>query len=221
MCEARAVASYAYGHKDPETPKMAEGTRLHLVVQAYLRDGTIPAPHELAARKLISVMPYQPGCIEPHNVERVLQLPGWFGKIDFETNDHNTVGDLKFTSALKYQLAVDPKRDTQRIVYACDAFYRDPSRKTVTQHWCVGQFDGQEARVLECVWSRAEAWDAYVEHVDLFAERLAQNLANTDLHWQDVPKNMASCGKYPPNGCNVAHLCERSLRKRLLSMPPK
>lgn len=221
MCDARAVAEYAYGYRDPETPKMREGTRLHRIVQAYLRDGTIPEPHELAARKLIDIIPFGPASISSHNIERVLRLPEWFGFIDFESDDHDIEGDLKFTSALKYLLEVDPNTDPQRIVYALDAFHRDPRRKIVTQLWCVGQFDGQAARVLRHEWTRATAEKAYNDIIAPRAEAFAGYLEDSTLHWQDAPKNTRACTKYPPKGCPVAHICRRSLKQTLLQLKPK
>lgn len=220
MCLARAVAAYGPAKlRGPDSASSLEGKRLHTVVQAYLRDGTAPSPLERAAHAAISVLPTPAGSVHPSDIERVVQLPGYFGYVDFETPT-GVVGDLKFTGNLRYQKEVDPTQDPQRIIYANDAFYRDPYAATIRQSWVVAQFNGASSVALECGWTRKTAKRALQKYVEPVAGALDSAL-EAGRDWNEVEKNYGACHLYPPNGCHLKQQCKRPDRGSVVFAKPK
>lgn len=216
MCLARAAAAYGpWRLRGPDSDAQREGRRLHAVVQAYLRDGTQPSPLERAAHAAIGVIPARAGSVPPEDIERVVLLPKHFGYIDFELP--TAVGDLKFTSNTRYQREVDPTRDPQRIVYANDRFYRDPYAVEVRQIWVVSQFNGHSSVALEHTWTRRAAKRALQQYVEPAASTLDDFLAS-GKHWNDAPKNLGACSKYPPHGCHLRQSCTKP-KKEAISFP--
>jgi hypothetical protein len=219
LCVARAVAHYVWGYEEPENNAMREGTRLHRIVQAYLRDGTVPDNAEKAAHACIKVLPVSGGSISPHNIERVVLLPEHHGYLDWSARGEH--GDLKFTKSVRYQQAKDPTQDPQRIMYAVDAFANDTTLVSLKQYWTVTQFAGDKALTLEHVWTKDSARTAYEAIVKPVHQQLAAAI-ETKLHWNDAPKNLSSCDTYPPNGCMMkSQGCRRSLHDRLIAIAPK
>lgn len=219
ICMARAVARYVWGYEEPESDAMREGTRLHRIVQRYLLDGTVPDAREKAAKKCISVLPIRAGSVFEPDIERVVLLPEHSGYMDWLRGSKQ--GDLKFTKNVRYQREKDPKTDIQRIIYAVDTFANDPSLVTLKQFWTVTQFDGEKALTLEHRWTKDTALEAYDKIVKPVHTQL-KAAVEQQLHWQDAPKNHASCDLYPPNGCMMKqHGCRRSLAARLLAIRPK
>ena len=219
LCLARAVAAYGpWQLRGPDSPAQKEGRRLHTVVQAYLRDGTVPGPLDRAAHQAISVIPAAAGSVSPADIERVVLLPGYFGYIDFETPAD--VGDLKFTSNLRYQKAVDPTQDPQRIIYANDRFYRDPYAIEVKQLWVVSQFNGAGSVALEHIWTRRAAKRALQKYVEPSANALDSFLAS-GKHWNEAPKNYGACNMYPRHGCHLRYQCTKPKRENISFAKPK
>lgn len=218
LCPARAVAKYVWGYREPFGKAAAEGTRCHGITQSYMRDGTMPEPTEKAVHAMLKVLPVQAGSVDPHNIERVLRIPQHHGFIDWR---QRVIGDLKFTSNVRYQRETDPSTDPQRIIYGADEFYIDPYIEKVRTVWTVAQFDGKAQLALPHNWTRRENKRAYNSVVKPVAEMLEQ--ASEEMtHWQDMPKNTAACDKYPPNGCIMKqHGCRRSLANRLIALKTK
>lgn len=201
LCMARAVAAYDPEQiREPESPAMFEGTRLHRVVQSYLRDGAVPQPTDVAAVRAIAATGLGPGSVDAADIERVVLLPGAFGYIDYAPAP-NVVGDLKFSKSVKYQKAVNPYEDAQRLMYAADTCYRMGARR-VTLHWVVTEFAGWNAVRIETTMSRSEVTKAYAKRVLPIADRLTNHLERgTDWRSDAVEKNPTACNLYPPNGC--------------------
>lgn len=221
LCIARAVAHYVWGYNEPENERMREGTRLHRVMQAYLRDGVVPGVEEKAARKMLEVLPVGAASIHAADIERVVLLDQHHGYMDWAQPERAVIGDLKFTGDVKWQRQKDPTKDPQRIMYAVDFFTTDTSLRVLKQHWSVSQFDGTKALTLSHEWVRADAFKAYDEVVRPLHDVLADAAAKK-LHWQDAPKNHESCDVYRPNGCMMKqHGCRRGLAQRLLAITPK
>lgn len=219
LCVARAVAKYVWGYEEPETEPMREGTRLHRITQAYLRDGTVPDSNEKAAHAMIKVLPLRAASVAPSDIERVVLLPEHHGYIDWSHGKRH--GDLKFTKNVRYQCAKDPTTDSQRIMYAVDAFERDRGLVSLKQYWSISQFDGTKALTLKHTWTKLSAQAAYDATVRPIHDKLAHAI-ETKMHWNDAPKNLASCDTYPPDGCMMKKQgCRRSLSARLQAIRPK
>lgn len=219
LCPARAVAKYVGGFEEPESDAMREGTRLHRLVQGYMRDGAVPDSTEKAAHACIKVLPVGAGSVAASDIERVVLHPEHHGYMDWSKDQVH--GDLKFTSSPQYQRAKDPTTDPQRIIYAVDAFYRDSSLKVLKQYWTVTKFDGTQALTLPYEWTKDKAKQAHDTIVRPVHEALAKAV-ETKQDWQTAEKNQASCDMYRPNGCPMkAHGCRRSLKERILAIIPK
>ena len=216
-CGARGLAKLQ-GHREPESDAMREGTRNHRLVQSALVTGKPISPLEVAAVSVLRVLPVGLGDVEPHNVERVLVLPGWHGYIDWAAMGWRH-GDLKFTSNVRNQVKKNPAEDPQRIVYALDHFYRTGDRRTA-QTWSVAQFNGKNPKRLDFFWTPKTAKAAYEKIIAKPLDKLNEHL-HSGTHWNDAPKNLAACDKYPPNGCPMVGLgCKRSLSQRLIQLQP-
>lgn len=218
MCPARALAKYVGGHEEPETEPMREGTRNHKLTQTALATGKLPGPHEKAVHRIVGALPVTLGSVASGDIERVLVLPVFFGFLDWSRDRIH--GDLKFTSNVRNQTKKDPRKDTQRILYALDHYYRDPYLLSCKQTWSVSQFDGKRAVRLDHVWTRKSAKSAYDKNlakpVDKFREAV-----QSKQDWQTATKNYDACDAYPPNGCHMkAKGCKRSLAQRLITLKP-
>jgi len=218
LCPARAVAKYVGGFREPTTPAMEEGTRLHRVTQHALVTGHMPSMTERAVHKIIGALPIPIGTVEPRNIERVLLLPALNGFIDW-SDDFGRQGDLKFTSSVKYQKAKDPRKDAQRILYALDYFYREPFAADLKQTWSVSQFNGAKALRLDHTWTRRSAKKKFALHVHKPLDML-QEAVHNQLDWQRAPKNFESCHAYNKPCHMIAKGCKRSLSQRLASQKP-
>lgn len=220
LCPARAVAKYVWGYEEPESDAMREGTRLHRIVQRYMSEGVVPDTSEKAAHAAIKVLPVAAGSVYQADIERVVLLPEHTGFLDWErgTSRH---GDLKFTKSVRYQQAKDPVTDPQRILYALDAFERDSELKTLKQSWTITQFDGAKALTLVHKWTHVAVRKQYDAIIKPVHDALATAVEKT-THWQDVPKNQASCDLYPPDGCHMKKQgCRRSLADRIVAITPR
>jgi hypothetical protein len=220
LCPARAIAKYVWGYEEPESDAMREGTRLHRIIQRYLNTGAIPDTKERAAHACIKVLPVPAGSIYTADIERVVLHEQHHGYIDWARGSR-VLGDLKFTKSVRYQQAKNPATDPQRIIYAVDAFAYDSELRKLTQHWTVTQFDGAKALTLKHVWTKDGALKAHDKVIKPAHEQLMAAV-ETNLHWNDAPKNHGSCDMYPPNGCMMKnHGCTRSLKSRLMAIRPK
>lgn len=229
LCDARAGARYVARLPDPEGEKAKLGTRCHKIAEEYLRDGAAPnrsetfdiisngSPKTYYPGRIVSnILHHLPPAGSTPNVEHKVTLVHrgitFNGSIDW--TDDKTVGDHKFTSALKYaKTADDLVHDPQRILYAADWFSKHDA-DVLNMQWTYGAFDAKSSKPVRLTVHRGEVMAKLDSEIMPLAERLLRYVSD-NVDWRTLPKNFEACSKFPPNGCPYVKDCPRSFKDKV------
>jgi hypothetical protein len=216
-CQRAWGYRYIEGKKTPPTASQDLGTRVHEILERWLRFSEVPDPDEVfqgkypgrIARAGIPLLPH-PSDITGVEEEFTLEVfPGvaLFGFIDFLA--HLLLGDHKTTTNFKWALTEEQlAQDVQAIIYAKYLFYLYDSSDTLELRWVYYRTTGNpEAKKVSARVSRKEVEEKVNADILPVVKQIAQATTLEDL---DI--NPKHCSAY--GGCPHQEYCRVTAKER-------
>lgn len=217
-CPRRWYERYILDKKEPTSPAMLKGTRVHTALEDYLIKGIQPDPTTEAGRIALAGLEHLPEPKGNFKVELSLeQIPlastpvPFKGFIDLLTGgDVPEVLDHKTTSNFKYALTSEQLgEDTQLIIYAkhvlehCDA---DSIRLT---HVCYLTKTPHKSQRTSIVVTRTQVNDRF----NVILETVEQMLRDSEQPANTIDKNKKHCWAYGKR-CPYFDDCQRTIKSK-------
>lgn len=225
LCNRRWAFIYVEKKRPPQNDSAALGTRVHVILEKWLRDGTPPdtwTPEgEIAASGLhLLPPPRYPGLITEEEF-RFTSKRAWFtGYKDFRYRDANGllhVGDHKTTKAFTW--AKTPEEilcHSQSLIYAVDEFFKNPNDDRLALDWIYYRTTGsRKAEPRFQIVSKQTVAEMFFEHVDPIAGEI------TRLHHEvpvgasalDFTPDFRACDAF--GGCPFLSICNPTPTQRM------
>ena len=215
-CPSRWYAEKILGHTTPPTEAMKRGSKIHSMLEAYLRDGT-DLPDDDFGRMAQAALERLPdkGSVPADDVERrftldasVLGVP-FVGIIDLiedgRITDHKTTSDWKYVKA-EEELRADP----QAQAYALDYVLSSDEDKVTFRHVYIRTSGGPASRESSVTLTREDL----VEAVQTMREDISRMVLASKIEKpSDVEYNLEACGDF--GGCPHRARCATLGRQTL------
>lgn len=211
-CPRKWYMSYVLGLKQPPTPNLLFGSKVHKIAEDYLNGVSTPTPTDKATRLVALaiasgvIRPAKPGDLVECSIKGLTCAGVPFrGFIDLyrPVPGRPIVEDHKTTSGWRWAKTAEQLRvNVQMITYAKFALERDPSAsEVVLRHNQLLTRGGPDARYVETVVSREHVereWRAITETVKEIA-------ATHSAEMENVRTEFSACGKF--GGCYLRDRC--------------
>lgn len=225
LCPRKWAFGYIEGKRAPPNDAAALGTRVHSILQFWLRDGAPPdtwtAEGEIAASGLhLLPPPRYPGLVTEEEFRFTSQRAWYIGYKDFRYRDANGlihVGDHKTTKSSTWIKSVeDILAHPQSLIYAVDEFFKNPNDDRIALDWIYYKTQGaRKAEPRFQIVTKDVVAEMFFEHVDPVAGEI------TRLHHETQPG--ASALDFPPDfracdafgGCAFLSICNPTPTQRM------
>jgi hypothetical protein len=214
------------GIKGPANASAEWGTRMHEMVEHYLKTGE-PIDHvhdpDMAARVSGALHllpePKSPGLsVELSFFERLNDAPRiWSGRIDYLVRDSGAlIGDHKSTSSIAKwaKTEADLLEDPQANIYGKWVLRKYPELHAALGQWEYIQSKGPKRSEAVMVPLHRSRVDAEFARIDAIAAQI-DAWRNAVSSAEQLPYNPESCEKY--GGCAYRHMCNLSPEESLKS----
>ena len=213
------------GKRPPSNDAAALGTRVHAILEKWLKDGTAPdtwTPEgEIAASGLhLLPAPRTPTLVTEEPFHFTSQRAWYTGFKDFRyraADDLIHVGDHKTTKSFTWAKSLEEILcHSQALIYAVDEFHKNPNDDRLALDWIYYKTTGsRKAELRSQVVSRNVVAEMFFEHVDPVAGEI------TKLH-HEVPSG-ASALDFTPDfraceafgGCAFLSICNPTPTQRV------
>lgn len=208
------------------------GSAVHVELEQYLKgypiNFTTDAGYIALSLTQLAPSPTTPGLQAEKDFSFQYDGVTYRGKKDFgyqREDGWQVVGDFKTTSDLKYaKTSEDLATDTQAMLYAYEAYLRNPTAKGVTLEWLYAKTDKKPTLNIRPRKTQKVHLNVLKEDTEMFMVEL-NSVAKEILKLYDEPnrknalKNPGHCRAY--NGCPYLDICdltfEESLQATLMS----
>lgn len=217
-CARKWAYSYVEKIKAPAGPAAAHGSRVHSVLEDWLKFAT-PPPHSREGDHAAALIPYLPApqSVDPDNVEIHIatELGGvpFKGYIDlFVPATIPKVFDHKTTSSLRWALtSEDLVTNVQSTLYAWWAFERTGAEKVQLQ-WTYSVTKGQPKGIPVTRTVTKGEIEPRIERTTLSVLK-TKRIHEAGIPARDVPGNLDACDDY--GGCPYYERCNKEGRDNM------
>ena len=237
LCPRKWAWQYIAGHRSPETAAKAIGSKVHEILEAYLKGDATPAPDYTWQFEGKGPVKY-PGKIALQMINAHLPQPGKAiveGKTDFDYNgirytaiidchslDRSAMGQTAVV--IDHKTSSDPKKwgmsdkdlehDPQALLYAVCMLEKYPDLGLVNCLWNYGSTKAiaAAAYVARCAMTPKIARARFAEHVEPFAKLILRHKKRgTDP--LEMTFNADACGVF--GGCEHVGRCKLTDKERI------
>lgn len=225
LCPRKWAFVYVENKRPPPNDSAALGTRVHAILEKWLKDGTAPdtwTPEgEIAASGLhLLPAPKIPTLVTEEQFHFTSQRAWYTGFKDFRYRDADGllhVGDHKTTKSFTWAKTTDEILcHSQALIYAVDEFHKNPGDNRLALDWVYYKTTGsRKAEPRFQIVSKDTVAEMFFEHVDPVAGEI------TRLH-HEVPPS-ASALEFVPDfracdafgGCAFLSICNPTPTQRV------
>jgi len=211
--------------RPPQNDSAALGTRVHKILEQWLKDGTAPDlltnEGEIAASGLHLLPPPRTPTLVTEEQFSFTSRRAWYtGFKDFRYRDANGlvhVGDHKTTKSMTWARSLeDILCHPQALIYAVDEFFKNPNDDRLALDWIYYKTTGsRKAEPRFQIVTKDAVAEMFFEHVDPVAGEI------TRLHHETPPGTSAL--EFPPDfraceafgGCAFLSICNPSPTQRM------
>jgi hypothetical protein len=176
LCQRKWAFAYLEGKRPPPNESAALGTRVHAILEKWLRDGTAPdtwTPEgEIAASGLHLLPPPRTPTLVTEEQFSFTSRRAWFtGYKDFRYRDATGllhVGDHKTTKSATWMKTTDEILcHPQALIYAVDEFFKNPNDDRLALDWIYYKTTGsRKAEPRFQIVTKQTVAEMFFEHVD-------------------------------------------------------
>jgi hypothetical protein len=224
MCPRKWAFGYVEGKRLPPNDSAALGTRVHAILEKWLKEGTAPdtwTPEgEIAASGLhLLPAPKTPGLVTEEGFYFTSQRAWYTGFKDFRYRDVNGlihVGDHKTTKSFTW--AKSPEEilcHSQALIYAVDEFYKNPNDDRLALDWIYYRTTGsKKAELRSQVVHKNTVAEMFFEHVDPVAGEITKlhHEVPSDASALDFTPDFRACEAF--GGCAFLSICNPTPTQR-------
>jgi len=224
LCPRKWAFAYLEGLRPPPNESAALGTRVHKILEQWLKDGTAPDlltnEGEIAASGLHLLPPPRTPTLVTEEQFSFTSRRAWYsGYKDFRYRDANGllhVGDHKTTKSATWMKTTDEiLAHPQALIYSVDEFFRNPQDDRLSLDWIYYKTTGsRKAEPRFQIVTKQTVAEMFFEHVDPVAGQI------TALH--DTPPGTSAL-EFPPDfraceafgGCAFLSICNPTPTQRI------
>jgi hypothetical protein len=225
LCNRRWAFIYIEGKRPPPNDSAALGTRVHAILEKWLRDGTAPdtwTPEgEIAASGLhLLPAPKTPTLVTEEEFRFTSRRAWYLGYKDFRYRDASGllhVGDHKTTKSMVWAKSTDEiLAHPQALIYAVDEFFKNPNDDRLALDWIYYKTTGsRKAEPRFQIVTKDVVAEMFFEHVDPVAGEITQ------LHHEvpvgtsalDFRPDFRACDAF--GGCAFLSICNPTPTQRM------
>lgn len=225
LCPRRWAFIYIEQKRPPPNDSAALGTRVHAILEKWLKDGAAPdtwtAEGDIAASGLHLLPAPRTSTLVTEGQFRFTSKRAWYtGFKDFRYRDASGlihVGDHKTTKAFTW--AKSPEEilcHPQALIYAVDEFFKNPNDDRLALDWVYYRTTGaRKAELRSQIVSKDTVAEMFFEHVDPVAGEI------TKLHHEvplgasalDFAPDFRACDAF--GGCPFLSICNPTPTQRM------
>lgn len=176
LCQRRWAFIYIEQKRPPANESAALGTRVHKILEQWLKDGT--APDTLTDEGAIAASglhllppPRTPGLVTEEQFSFTSRRAWFTGFKDFRYRDANgllRVGDHKTTKSFTWAKSLeDILAHPQALIYSIDEFFRNPNDDRLALDWIYYKTTGsKKAELRSQIVTKQTVAEMFFEHVD-------------------------------------------------------
>lgn len=225
LCQRRWAFIYLENRRGPANDAAALGTRVHVILEKWLRDGTAPdtwTPEgEIAASGLHLLPPPKTPTLVTEEEFRFTSRRAWFmGYKDFRYRDANGllhVGDHKTTKAFTWAKSLDEILcHSQALIYSVDEFFRNPNDTHLSLDWIYYKTTGsRKAELRSQIVTKETVAEMFFEHVDPVAGEITRlhNETPPGASALDFTPDFRACDAF--GGCAFLSICNPTPTQRV------
>jgi hypothetical protein len=225
LCPRKWAFGYVEGLRPPPNDSAALGTRVHAILEKWLKDGTPPdtwTPEgEIAASGLHFLpAPRTPTLVTEEKFHFASQRAWYTGFKDFRYRDANGllhVGDHKTTKAFTWAKSLDEILcHSQALIYAVDEFRKNPNDDRLALDWIYYRTTGsRKAEPRFQIVSRQTVAELFFTHVDPVAGEITKlhHEVPSDASALDFTPDFRACNAF--GGCPFLSICNPTPTQRV------
>jgi hypothetical protein len=225
LCPRKWAFVYIENKRPPPNDSAALGSRVHAILEKWLKDGTAPdtwtSEGEIAASGLHFLPAPRTPTLVTEEEFRFTSRRAWYtGSKDFRYRDADGllhVGDHKTTKAFTWAKTPDEiVCHAQALIYAVDEFHKNPNDDRLSLDWIYYRTTGaRKAEPRFQIVSRDTVAEMFFEHVDPVAGEI------TRLHHEvpvgasalDFAPDFRACDAF--GGCAFLSICNPTPTQRV------
>jgi hypothetical protein len=225
LCARKWAFGYIEGKRPPPNDSAALGSRVHAILEKWLKDGTAPdmltLEGDIAASGLhLLPAPRTPTLVTEEQFRFTSQRAWYTGFKDFRYRDATGllhVGDHKTTKSFTWAKTLDEILcHSQALIYAVDEFFKNPNDDRLSLDWIYYRTTGaRKAEPRSQIVTKDTVAEMFFEHVDPVAGEI------TKLHHEVPPgtsalefaPNFSSCDAF--GGCAFLSICNPTPTQRM------
>ena len=225
LCPRKWSFIYVEQKRPPPNDSAALGTRVHAILEKWLKDGTAPdtwTPEgEIAASGLhLLPAPKTPSLVTEEKFYFASQRAWYTGFKDFRYRDANGlihVGDHKTTKAFTWAKTIDEILcHSQALIYAVDEFHKNPEDDRLALDWIYYRTTGaRKAEPRFQIVSRQTVAEMFFEFVDPVAGEITKlhHEVPLDASALDFTPDFRACDAF--GGCPFLSICNPTPTQRV------
>jgi hypothetical protein len=224
LCPRKWAFGYIEGRRLPPNESAALGTRVHAILEKWLKEGAAPDlltnEGEIAASGLHFLPPPRtPTLVTEEKFSFTSQRAWYTGFKDFRYRDANGllhVGDHKTTKAFTWAKTLDEILcHPQALVYAVDEFFRNPNDDRLALDWIYYKTTGsRKAELRSQIVTKDVVAEMFFEHVDPVAGHITQmHDAPPGTSALEFPPDFRACDAF--GGCAFLSICNPTPTQRV------
>lgn len=225
LCPRKWAFGYIEGKRPPPNDSAALGSRVHAILEKWLKEGAAPdmltLEGDIAASGLHLLPPPKTPTLVTEEQFRFTSQRAWYtGFKDFRYRDADGlihVGDHKTTKSFTWAKTLDEILcHSQALIYAVDEFHKNPNDDRISLDWIYYRTTGaRKAEPRSQIVSKDMVAEMFFEHVDPVAGEI------TKLHHEvpagasalDFAPNFSACEAY--GGCAFLSICNPTPTQRV------
>jgi hypothetical protein len=233
LCQRKWAFVYIEQKRPPPNESAALGTRVHAILERWLKEGAAPDlittaegtrerdAHEIAASGLHLLPPPRTPTLVTEEQFSFTSKRAWYtGFKDFRYRDANGllhVGDHKTTKAFTWAKTTDEILcHPQALIYSVDEFFKNPNDNVLSLDWVYYKTTGsRKAEPRFQIVAKQTVAEMFFEHVDPVAGEI------TRLHHEvpagtsalDFPPDFRACDAF--GGCAFLSICNPTPTQRV------
>lgn len=224
LCPRKWAFAYIEGKRPPPNESAALGSRVHAILERWLKEGAAPdlltAEGEIAASGLHLLPPPRTPTLVTEEQFSFTSRRAWYtGFKDFRYRDANGlihVGDHKTTKAFTWAKTTEEILcHPQALIYAVDEFFKNPQDDRLALDWIYYKTTGaRKAEPRSQIVTKDEIAEMFFEHVDPVAGHITM-LHDTPPGTSalDFPPDFRACDAF--GGCAFLSICNPTPTQRV------